>query len=227
MVSFIDVGGKMSTQQSLQKLAPRHVEMMNRLLIGQKGSQIAREMDVTQARLSLIIHSPLFQLELRRRQAQQAERLVEIREDFLSAAQLGVKHHKEVLSEQTNPLNAATKMKAATTMTILATKLIQSPPPTNGSEEMEEGQSYEERLRKVTYEETVRKVQGQSPPPEKEEVVEGELIDVDRLLSESYPPEDVLQNDEDDALFKNAPEEDPFYLPLSEDHLLPTVRKQS
>ena len=208
----------MATQQSLQKLAPRHVEMMNRLLIGQKGSQIAQEMGVTQARLSLIIHSPLFQLELRRRQAQNAERLVEIREEFLEAAQLGVRHHKDVLKEATNPLNAATKMRAATTMTILATKLIQTP-PTNGGGEIDEGQSYEERLRKVTYEETVRKVQGNQPSPE---VVEGEVVDVDKLLSESYPPEDVLQDDEDDALFKNAPEEDPFYQPLPEDHMLPS-----
>jgi DNA-binding CsgD family transcriptional regulator len=47
-------------------LQPRHREIMRRKLIGQSNKQIAEELGLSQSRVSIIVSSPLFKLELER-----------------------------------------------------------------------------------------------------------------------------------------------------------------
>ena len=190
---------------SVKQLRPRHLEMMHRLIAGQKGKDIAREMGVTQGRLSIIIHSPLFQLEMRKLLLKREEKLFHIQENFLDAAELGTKMHKDIL-EGSYPTEL--KLKAATTMTVLVARVLK---PGNGIPDGGDGEekSYEERLREVTFRETVRKVSGKdgeaSNDPETPQDVVG-------LLENIYPEDAALDiAGEEDVVFGAAKDEDdPF-----------------
>ncbi len=207
------------TNQALQNLTPRHIEIMNRLMAGQRQKEIAADLDITQARLSVIVHSPLFQLELQKKQAIRVERFVELQEGFLEASLLGVRFHKEVLEKPTDPINKGDKMKSAITMTALASRLIRNPQPSlKEEEEVGEGSSYEERLRKVTYEETVRKVDGGNGRA----LVPQDVVD---LLEENYPPEDSLIEAEEASLFSNPEEDDPLSFPADLNFLQHTQKE--
>lgn len=60
-IPYIDV-----PQHALQLVRPRHREIMRRLVCGQTQRDIAREMGLGEARLSIIVNSPLFKVELRK-----------------------------------------------------------------------------------------------------------------------------------------------------------------
>jgi hypothetical protein len=51
-------------QQALQLIRPRHREIMRRLVCGQTQRDIASELGLTESRLSIIVNSPLFKVEL-------------------------------------------------------------------------------------------------------------------------------------------------------------------
>lgn len=54
-------------QRQLKRMSPRHYETLIRLLNGQSHRKIARELGLGEQRLSVIINSPVFQEELRKR----------------------------------------------------------------------------------------------------------------------------------------------------------------
>ena len=56
----------MAQSVQISKILPRHIEIMNRLLLGQKEVEIANDLGMSQSRISIIVTSPLFQLELKR-----------------------------------------------------------------------------------------------------------------------------------------------------------------
>lgn len=195
----------------IQKLTPRHREMMIRFINGQKARTIAEDMGITEGRLSIIKNSPLFQLELRRMMSKREEKLFDIQENFLDAADLGVKFHKEVLEQPTDPINKKDKVHSATLMTALASRLLRPGVPSNGNGDgEEEGQSYEERLRKVTVEERVRTV---TPTPSH---TQDDRVDIDELLEGDYPPTLELETGvEEDVLFgEMETDEDIFNPPI-------------
>jgi hypothetical protein len=202
----------MSTPTNIiQKVTPRHREMMIRFINGQKARTIAEDMGITEGRLSIIKNSPLFQLELRRMMSKREEKLFDIQENFLDAADLGVKFHKEVLEQPTDPINKKDKVHSATLMTALASRLLRPGVPSNGNGDgEEEGQSYEERLRKVTVEERVRTV---TPTPSH---TQDDSVDIDELLEGDYPPTLELETGvEEDVLFgEMETDEDIFNPPI-------------
>ena len=51
-------------QNALKLIRPRHREIMRRLVCGQKQREIALDMELNEGRLSIIINSPLFKIEL-------------------------------------------------------------------------------------------------------------------------------------------------------------------
>lgn len=170
----------------LLHLAPRHIEMMHRLIRGQKQKKICEDLGISQARLSIIVHSPLFQLEMQKLIAKKEEQLYSIQEDFVDAAELGVKFHKDVLSAPPGLYSSEMKSKSANTMTVLASRFLRpGGQPANGDADDE---TYEERLRKVTIEEVVKT---KVAKVEKEE--ESPLDDnaIDALLVGDCPPDDV------------------------------------
>jgi hypothetical protein len=173
--------------QQLQHLAPRHIEIMHRLIRGQKAKTIAEDLGITQSRLSIIIHSPLFQLEMQKLMAAKEEQLYVIQENFVDAAGLGVKFHKDVLSAPPGMFSTDQKFKSANTMTVLASRLLRPVgQPSNGDGD-EEG--YEERLRKVTIEESIR-TKVAKPQKEEEPSLEENAIDA-LLIGESVPDDEV------------------------------------
>jgi DNA-binding CsgD family transcriptional regulator len=56
-------------------IRPRHREIMRRKLVGQTNKQIAEEMGLSQNRVSVIVNSPLFKLELERMMQQADEQV--------------------------------------------------------------------------------------------------------------------------------------------------------
>ena len=195
--------------QSVKSLTPRHREIMIRLINGQKGRMIAEDMGMTEGRLSVIRNSPLFQLELRKMMSKREEKMFGIQENFLDAADLGVKFHKEVLEQPTDPINKKDKVHSATLMTALASRLLRPGVPSNGDGNgEEEGQSYEERLRKVTVEERVRTV---TPTPSH---TQDGNVDIDEMLEGDYPPPLELETGlEEDVLFGEGNDGDDIYNP--------------
>ena len=191
---------------SIKKLNPRHREIMIRIVNGQKNKTIAEDMGITEGRLSIIRNSPLFQIELKKMLAKREEKLYSIQDNFLEAADLGVKFHKEVLEAQPGTFTTDTKQKSATTMTVLASRLLRpGAKPDNGNGD-ESGLSYEERLRKVTIEESVRTVH-----PKQDE---SEQKDIDSLLEGDYPPDSELEiGNEEDILFGEMVEDDDIFNP--------------
>ena len=192
----------------LLHLAPRHIEMMHRLIRGQKQKKICEDLGISQARLSIIVHSPLFQLEMQKLIEKKEEQLYSIQEDFVDAAELGVKFHKEVLEAAPGTFTTDTRQKSATTMTVLASRLLRpGSQPSNGDGD-ESGMSYEERLRKVTIEESVRTVTPTLPQPQDADgCLEG-------LLEGDYPPPLELETGmEEDVLFGEMETEEDIFNP--------------
>lgn len=205
-----------SPSQAIKFLTPRHREMMIRIINGQKGRQIAQDMGITEGRFSIIKNSPLFRVELQKMMAKRQEKVYEIQETFLDAADLGVKFHKGILDEPTDLINRKDKMHSATVMTALASRLLRlDGHPSNG--DGEEGElSYEERLRKVTIEERVKKV---TP---KQEQSQPNPLDIDDLLEGDYPPPLELETGvEEDVLFGEITgDEDIFNPPIKIEEIL-------
>ena len=62
---------------ALQKIRPRHREIMRRLVCGQTQREISRDLCLNEGRLSIIVNSPLFQTELRKMEREVRERVVD------------------------------------------------------------------------------------------------------------------------------------------------------
>lgn len=168
---------------------------------------ISEDLSLTQGRLSIIVRSPLFQIELNKMMSKREESLYTIQEDFLDAAEAGVKFHKEILTSKPGTYPTDTKLKSATTMTVLAARLLRpgQPLPQLGTED--EG-SYEERLRKVTIEESVKTV---TKKEREEDVLDADLTS---LLEADYPPSSELESDQDkDVLFGEITDGDDIFNP--------------
>jgi len=200
---------------AIQHITPRIREMMHRLVRGQRPKQIADDMGITQGRLSIIIHSPLFQLELNKLMAKREEKLFEIQEGFLDAAELGVKFHKEILGSKPGEYLTETKLKSATAMTLLASKLLSTSAIGQPKPELDEELTYEERLRRVTFEEKVKLVPKDGT--QKDEPVEENL---EGLLTADYPPDEALALDTGGEGLDELKEEDPFSAPDKLDAIL-------
>ena len=171
-----------SSTQSLQikRVLPRHIEIMNRLLLGQRQSEISKEMSITEARLSIIINSPIFQIELKKKMLRRAEQVLDLEENILKGANLGAKFHRDILESPAGTYPTEIKMKAATVMTTIGSKLIHpsNGGPSNGGEEIG-GKSYEERLREISFKETIHTVHtiGEGGDPDVRDQLDSEEID--------------------------------------------------
>ena len=185
----------------LKHIKPKHLEIMDRLICGQKEKEIAQEMGMSQSRLSIIVNSPLFQLELRKKLARREVKFMEIQENLLEAANLGTKLHKEVL-EGNYPTEL--KMKSATVMAGLAMRLFPVKEVSREDGGNGGGGSYEERLREVTVRESVRTVTKEEETPPQ---VDSEIT---KLLESEYPPEEAMVVDESDELFGEIDPDDNF-----------------
>jgi len=161
-------------------------------------------MSITEARLSIIVNSPLFQLELKKKQLRREERMLEIEDEILTGAKLGAQFHKEVLESKPGTFTTDNKMKSATVMTSIGAKLLH---PGNGGNGGEGGESksYEERLREISFKETTRtykdgdvKDQLEAEEIDMADEVFGDVDEEERELPE--PIGDILSDVERDGM---------------------------
>src|SRR5215467_3707797 len=81
MNTFSKSISKTVQQRQLKRLRPRHHEIIARMFMGQSQRQIAKEMSIGEQRLSVIINSPVFQEEVKKRmQAREDEVIKRLRD---------------------------------------------------------------------------------------------------------------------------------------------------
>lgn len=138
------------------RLRPRHIEIMQRLAIGYKQSEIAKDMLIPTPQLNLIIASPLFQLEYRRLMADRMARLEEIQDEIINAGVEAVKLQKEIITDKVPncfvvPVELRARVANEVVDTIKNMLLPLRAKPTNGgvTSADDETQPYEKRLEEV------------------------------------------------------------------------------
>ncbi len=213
----------------IKQVTPRIEEMMNRLVAGQKPSEIQKDMGVSPSRWSIISGSPLFKLVLRKKMMRREGQLVEIQENFLSAAVASTRLHKDILEAGPGIYTTEVRLKSAAIITPLVARHLlgsQSLSPSHEERNGEEGgdereQPYEERLKEVIYRESIKLVTPQPPSLKREEKEESTI---EAILAENYPPEDSLpvedEGEERRLLLGSFEPDEPFELtPRIEDIL--------
>jgi len=203
----------------VKRITPRLIEIMNRMVLGQAPKEIREEFGITSSRFSIIINSPLFRLELKKKLLRREEVIFDIQENLLEGAKLGTQLYRDILNTS-NGYPTELKLKAANAVVGSAVKLIGGVNGGNGGNggETEEGKSYEERLREVTIRETIRTPL--SSLPEKVDQIED-------ILSEGSPQEedDETPSSEADLLFGLIDKEEDFEPLKSIEEALPKVEQ--
>jgi DNA-binding CsgD family transcriptional regulator len=207
--------GNTTHQMRIRKITPRTIQIMERVMLGERSGQIARSLGVTQSRISTIINSPLFKMEMRRRMLKHQEKLSELRDTLLDGAIDSLKLHREVAGDKTDGVKypLETRLKSATVMASFGLKILERtgfiPQPTPQSQEGGGG-SYEERLKEVIFRETTRtssNARALPLPDEDDELSPEKMIDsfkveepetipeISEELAKTYPPEDLITAD--------------------------------
>ena len=169
--------------------------------MGQASKEIREEFGISPVRFSIIINSPLFKLELKKKLLKREEVILDIHENLLEGAKLGTKLYRDILNTP-DGYPTEMKLKAANAVTGFAVKLIIGANGGNGGngDGPEEGRSYEERLREVTIKESIKLVT-QAPEENKQ---------IKDILSENYPQGEEEPPNETDLLFGLVGEEETF-----------------
>jgi DNA-binding CsgD family transcriptional regulator len=140
--------------QRIKRITPRTLEMMDRLIVGQSQRMIGEEMGVSPQRVSQIVNSPLFKLELKRRMIKREQRTLEIHDEVLQAAAVGSKLIREVIEDPKGAYPLGVKLelaKEATKMAVKLTTMIGSPDRNPQGSDAGDG-SYEETVQRMTLE---------------------------------------------------------------------------
>jgi hypothetical protein len=158
-------------------------------MLGQKEVEIARDLGMSQSRISIIVTSPLFQLELRRQLKKRQTRILAIEDRIIDASESGAELLKSIVNNEeiTLPYRVDAGNKA---LTHLFGRILRQMPsieptePTNPSD-----LSYEKRLeREVIFKETTYVPRN------------GSLSGSDNESGSEMPPLDTLIEEEDEAL---------------------------
>lgn len=101
-------------QQPLTYLWERHEEMVRQLLAGKRQCDVARDLGISESRLSVIVNSPEFKARLQELSGQKSEEAASLDAYFREAAKKGAAFLGELLDQRTTPFNANLKLKAST-----------------------------------------------------------------------------------------------------------------
>lgn len=185
----------------IKKITPRLIEIMNRMVLGEIPKKIREEFGLSTSRFSIIINSPLFKLELKKKLLRREELMLDIQGNILEGAKLGTKLYKDIL-DSPDGYTTETKLKAANAAAGFAVKLMDGSNGGNrengGNGSKEEGKSYEERLREVTLKETIRKVthtpEVDDTPPNKDDLLLGLTVE-EEILPKNDESESIVDTD--------------------------------
>ena len=156
-------------------LQPRHLEIMRRLVLGQRQVDIAQDMGITQSRLSIIVNSPLFQLNMRELQNRRNENIIKIQDELIEAGLKGVRLHNRVICDNEMPIE--TRQRSATSVLNIVGRVVKT--EQGGSSNEGSDQPYERRLKEVILREEVTSFGPQPGEGEGElETEEPETIDL-------------------------------------------------
>jgi hypothetical protein len=168
--------------------------------MGESQRDIANALGMNESRMSVIVNSPLFQLELRKMQRRQEDRVADIYAGMVDNAQTTVRRHKELLDgylsvkdEDGMEIKVPVGVNAIISTSSIALnaflKLQKGAPA-----ELEDGdEPYEARLeREVTFKETVTRKKGKK--------VTDEMRELDAALNATHPPSDVMDAEVDDVM---------------------------
>ena len=160
---------------SLQKLKPRHREIMRRLVQGHTQSEIARDMSIDTSVLCVMVNAPLFQQELRSLEASAEGKALRLQNVLFEAAAAGMQLHKDIVNNvlvgkdgMEMDLDVRVRQRSATDALVLAARVIKFA-PTNGDGGGGMAGSdvpYERRLRETIIRETY--VKGVANPSDTE-----------------------------------------------------------
>ena len=191
----------MAESSQISKVLPRHIEIMNRLLLGQKEVDIAQDLGMSQSRISIIVNSPLFKLEMKKQLMKRQARILSIEDNIIDAGETASQLLKDTVSNENIVLpyriDAGNKALAHLFGRILRQMPSIEPPESENPEDL----PYEKRLeREIILRETtfVPKNGGQSgsfsepdsPPPE---LIESEEEDaLNDILNDEVDVEDVI-----------------------------------
>ena len=184
-----------------KKITPRLIEIMNRMVLGEAPKKIREEFGLSTSRFSVIINSPLFKLELKKKLLRREELMLDIQGNILEGAKLGTKLYRDIL-DSPDGYTTETKLKAANAAAGFAVKLMDGggngggENGGNGSEG--EGKSYEERLREVTLKETIRTVthtpEVDTSPPNENDLLLG-FTEEEDITPKSDQSESIIDTD--------------------------------
>ncbi|MEM2125698.1 MAG: hypothetical protein QXQ53_04805 [Candidatus Methanosuratincola sp.] len=156
----------MATVQ-ITRLLPKHYEIMTRLLLGQKEVDIARDLGMSVSRVSIIVNSPLFQLELKRQLKKRQKRIHDIEEMVMDAAEAGAELMKKSLANPNVPLPIRVEI-GNKALTHLFGRIIRQMPSVEVESTDPNNLPYEKKLeREITLRETTYfpNPPHSSPPP--------------------------------------------------------------
>lgn len=185
----------------IQRLQPRHIEIMRRLCLGEHQRDIANDLMIDESRLSVIVNSPLFKLELRRMQRRREDQTEKIINNIFDTVEKGTEIARDIVTKGTMkvldsdgktevdvPVPLNTKLAVLNTATTHFIKLSRG----RNLEFDEEDEDYEQSLmREVTVTEKIsRKVKGRSK----------EVNEIEDALSLDHPLESLLESAEVEAM---------------------------
>jgi hypothetical protein len=199
MIGNREWSGLKMAEVQITKILPRHIEIMNRLILGQKEVAIANDLGMSQSRISIIINSPLFQLELRRQLKKRQVRILAIEDTIIDASESGAKLLKETVEDKDVffPLRMDAGNKALTHL--FGRILRQMPTAEQPESDNPDDLPYEKRLeREITIRETTYGPKN------------GGGAGSDNEPESEMPPLDLMAQEEEEALddFLNETEDD-------------------
>jgi hypothetical protein len=206
-----------SPNVAIRRMLPKYLEIMNRLILGQKETEIARDLGLSSTRVNQIVNSPLFQLELKRQLRKRFNRILNIEETIIDASESGAKLFKDVLSNPNIalPIRLEAGNKA---LTHLFGRVLKQMPEIQGESKGEDDLPYEKRLeREIRIKETTfYPSSSHLSPPDSHSEQEGQNGDrpfvdsdlpptfLDAIAKEEREVEEEWVSDVDDDLFPSS-----------------------
>ena len=86
-------------KKDLSYIKPLHREIARRLVVGQRLSRISNEIDISDTRLSIIVNSPLFKLELKRLEDARDAGVVEVNVSLQDVAPIALEQVEKTMYE--------------------------------------------------------------------------------------------------------------------------------
>jgi len=99
--------------QPLTHMWERHHEIKRRLVLGERQCDIARDMGMTDVRMSVIANSPLMRGSVEELRARADDKVVEIQERLMLLRKDAVEAMAEIVQKRVEPGNAALRIKVA------------------------------------------------------------------------------------------------------------------